>query len=140
MSVDENKALTQRFFDEVLSQGNLEVIDELLAEDFVEHQAFPGMPTTGPEAAKATMGVFLAAFPDLSATIEDIVAEGDLVVTRATMRGTHTGEFMGMPATGKSFEIQGIDIVRIRDGKGIEHWGLTDDMAMMQQLGLMPEQ
>jgi steroid delta-isomerase-like uncharacterized protein len=140
MSVQDNKMAARRFVDEVVGQGNLDVIDELVAEDFVEHQEFPGLPTRGPEAVRANIGLFLAAFSDLDITVEDVIAEGDAVVMRQTMRGTHTGEFMGIPATGKSFEIQAIDIVRMRDGKATEHWGLTDDTAMMQQLGMMPEE
>ena len=117
MSVEDNKALTRRFYDEVINQGNLDLIDELVAEDFVEHEAFPGLPTTGPEATKAALGMFLAAFPDLQFTADEMIGEGDKVVVRATMSGTHQGEFMGMPPTNKTFSVQAIDIIEIHDGK-----------------------
>ena len=139
MSVEENKALNRRFFDEVINQGNLDLIDELVSDDFVEHEVFPGLPSTGPEAPKAALGMFLAAFPDLHLTIEEEIGEGDKVVVQGTMTGTHKGEFMGIPPTNKSFTINIIDIIEIREGKATAHWGLTDTAAMMDQLGLAPE-
>ena len=139
MSLEENKALTRRFYDEVINKGNLDLIDELVSADFVEHEEFPGLPTTGPEAPKAALGMFMAAFPDLQITAGDMIAEGDKVVVQATMSGTHTGEFMGIPPTNKSFSVPAIDIIEIRDGKATAHWGLTDQGAMMAQLGLAPE-
>jgi steroid delta-isomerase-like uncharacterized protein len=139
MSVEENKALSRRFYAEVVNQGNLDLIDELVAEDFVEHEQMPGLPTMGPEAVKAAFTMFLAAFPDLHIAADDVIAEGDKVVVRGTMSGTHKGEFMGMPATGKSFKAQVIDIVAFRDGKATAHWGTMDQVAMMEQLGLAPE-
>ena len=139
MSVEDNKALTRRFYDEVINQGNLDLIDELVAEDFVEHEVFPGLPTTGPEAPKAALGMFLAAFPNLQFTSDEMIAERDKVVTRGTVSGTHKGDFMGIPPTNKSFEVQFMDIVEIHEGKATEHWGLTDQGAMMEQLGIAPE-
>jgi steroid delta-isomerase-like uncharacterized protein len=136
MSVEENKALMRRLYDEVVNAHDLNLLDELVADDFVEHEAFPGLPTTGPEAPRAAFEMFLAAFPDLRFTPDDVVAEGDKVATRLTMSGTHQGEFMGIPATNKSFSVQAIDIVQFRDGKAIAHWGVTDQAAMMEQLGL----
>lgn len=138
MSAD-NKALARRLYDEVINAGNLDLLDELVADDFVEHEAFPGMPATGPEAPKAVLGMFKAAFSDMKFTVEDMIAEGDKVVVRATVTGTHDGEFMGIPPTGKSFSASAIDIVEIKDGKATAHWGLTDQAAMMEQLGLAPE-
>lgn len=138
MSVDENKALMRRLYDEVVNEHNLDLLEELVADDFVEHEGFPGLPNTGPEAPKAAFEMFLAAFPDLRFTAEDMIAEGDKVATRVTMSGTHQGEFMGIPATNNSFSIQAIDIVQFRDGKAIAHWGVTDQVAMMEQLGLSP--
>ena len=139
MSVEDNKALTRRFFDEAVNAGNLDLLDELVSPDFVEHEGFPGLPTSGPEAPKAALGMFRASFPDLVITPNDIIAEGDKVVVRGTMTGTNTGEFMGIPATNKSIEVSFIDIVEIRDGKAVAHWGVTDQAAMMQQLGLVPD-
>ncbi|MGI9648465.1 MAG: ester cyclase [Acidimicrobiia bacterium] len=139
MSVEVNKELTLRFYDEAINKGNLDLIDDLVAADFVEHEGFPGLPTSGPEAPKAALGLFMAGFSDLNMSADDVIAEGDKVVVRGTMSGTHTGEFMGIPATNQSFSIQFIDILEIRDGKAIAHWGVTDQAAMMGQLGLAPE-
>ena len=139
MSVEDNKALTRRFYTEIINQGNLDLLDEVVAEDFIEHEAFPGLPTSGPEAPRAALGMFLAAFPDLQFTPQDMIAEGDKVVTRFTMSGTHKGEFMGIPPTNKSFEVQAMDIIEIHDGKATEHWGMTDQGAIMEQLGIAPE-
>ena len=139
MSVEDNKALTRRFYDEVINQGNLDLIDELVAEDFVENEVYPGLPTTGPEAPKAALGMFLTAFPDIKFTPDEMIAERDKVVTRGTVSGTHQGEFMGIPPTNKNFAVQFMDIVEIDDGKATEHWGLTDQGAMMEQLGIAPE-
>ena len=110
-----------------------------MSEDFVEHEAFPGFPTTGPEAVKAVFDIFLTAFPDLQITPEEMIGEGDKVWVRATISGTHKGEFMGMPPTNKSFNAQIIDIMEIHDDKATAHWGLTDHVAMMQQLGIAAE-
>jgi steroid delta-isomerase-like uncharacterized protein len=132
------KALVKRFNDEVMSQGKVELIDELVADDFVEHQAMPGMPS-GKDALRVFTETFRAAFPDLKVDTTDIVAEGDEVWAYSTMSGTHKGEFMGIPATSKKFEVAGFDRVRFRDGKAVEHWGVTEDMSMMQQLGVIPE-
>ena len=139
MSVEDNKALVQRLYDEVINQGNIDLTDEFFSEDFVEHEAFPGLPTTGPEAPKAAFAMLLAAFPDLQITPDEMIGEGDKVTVRATMSGTHKGEFMGIPPTNKSFNAQIIDIIELHDGKATEHWGLTDQPAMMQQLGIAPE-
>ena len=136
MSVENNKALALGFFDEV-NAGNLDAFDDLISEDFIEHEEFPGLPTRGPEAPKAALGMFIAAFPDLHMAADDALADGDKVVVRGTISGTHRGEFMGIPPTNKSFEVQFIDIIEFHDGKATEHWGLTDQAAMMQQLGLV---
>lgn len=139
MATEANKALARRIYDEVINGRNPDLLDELVSADFVEHESYPGLPATGPEAPKAALGMFLAAFPDLRMTPEDMIAEGDKVAVRLTMTGTHTGELMGIPPTNKSFSVQGIDILEIRDGKGTAHWGVTDMAALMQQLGLAPE-
>lgn len=136
MSIEENKALVGQFFDAV-NAGDLDALDQYVAEDFVEHEAFPGLPTTGPEAPKAAIGLFRGAFPNLHMTSDEILADGDKVVVRGTMSGTHQGEFMGIPPTNNSFKVQFIDIIEMRDGKATAHWGVTDQAAMMQQLGLM---
>ena len=139
MSVEENKALVRRFVDEIVNAGNLDLLDELVSADFVEHEAFPGFPTTGPEAPRAAMEMFRTAFPDFQFTVDDMIAEGDKVVVRATMSGTHKGEFLGIPPTNKGIKVPFIDIIEFREGKATAHWGVTDQAAMMEQLGLAPE-
>ena len=138
MSTEDNKALAHRIYNEAINDGNLDVFDELVAEDAVEHEEFPGMPNRGPAAPKAFFTMFSAAFPDLNMTVNDMIAEGDKVVARATVSGTHEGEFMGMPPTAKSFEVQIIDILEVQNGKVTAHWGVMDRAAMMEQLGLGP--
>jgi steroid delta-isomerase-like uncharacterized protein len=131
-------ALIRRVNDEVISQGKVELIDELLAEDFVEHQAMPGMPS-GREALKAFTEMFRSAFPDLEVETLSTAVDGDEVWAHSRMTGTHQGEFNGIPATGKKISVEMMDRVRTRDGKGVEHWGVSDDLGMMTQLGVVPE-
>jgi steroid delta-isomerase-like uncharacterized protein len=137
MSTEENKAIMRRIF-EVFNTGNLALAEEVLAADIVDHQAPPGIEP-GLAGFKQLVTMFRSAFPDIQMTIEDIMAEGDKVVTRSTMRGTHQGEFMGIPPTGKQFTATSIDIVRFAGGKGVEHWGNSDDLGMLQQLGIIPK-
>lgn len=135
---DTNKALCQKFYEEVVNQGNFDLIDEMMAENFVEHEVFPGL-SSGREGVKEFFMMMRNAFPDFHMKPEFSLAEGDKVVTYLTMSGTHKGEFMGMPASGKKFSTTTIDIVRMADGKAVEHWGVTDAMKMMHQLGMVPE-
>ena len=139
MRVEENKATVQMFYDEVLNRGNLDVIDKMTAENYVDHTAPPGMPP-GREGEKQWFTMLRAAFPDGQTTIDDIIAEGDKVAVRATMTGTHQGDFMGIPATGKPVTISGIDVTRFHEGQSVEHWGQWDMAALMQQLGVAPPQ
>ena len=139
MSVEANKALMRRIYDEVMSQGNIDLTDEFFSEDFVEHEGFPGLPTEGPEAPKAGFAMLRAAFPDLQVTPDEMIGEGDKVSVRATISGTHKGEFMGMPATNKGFKAELIDILEFHDGKVTEHWGQMDQGAILEQLGLAPQ-
>jgi predicted ester cyclase len=138
MSQEENKAIVRRIYDEVINGKNLEVIDELCSPDIIDHTAPPGTPK-GIEGVKQSMGMFLTAFPDLHITIEDCIAEGDKVVTRYTFRGTHQGDLMGIAPTGKRVTVSGIAIDRVVDGKGLEHQEIFDQLAMMQQLGVIPQ-
>ncbi|HEY1357952.1 MAG TPA: ester cyclase [Thermoleophilaceae bacterium] len=135
---DDLKGTVQRFYDE-LNKGNLDIIDEVLSEDFVDHEEFPGLEPNR-EGVKQFFAMFRAAFPDLRMEADDMVAEGDRVVARLTARGTHQGDFMGMPPSGKAVEVAVYDMLRFEDGKVAEHWGLFDAMTMMQQLGAIPEQ
>lgn len=134
---EENKALARRYNEEVWNNRNLDVIDELMADDMVDHALPPEIPP-GPDGAKAFVGMYVNAFPDVKITIDDLVAEGDKVVTRWTATGRHEGELMGIPATGKQVTVTGIDITRYSGGKIVEHWGEFDQMGMMQQLGVVP--
>jgi steroid delta-isomerase-like uncharacterized protein len=137
MSTDDNKALMQRFFDEVVNGGNVDLIDELLTDDFVEHEEFPGLEPNR-EGVKQFFRTFRSAFPDGTFSVEEMIAEGDTVATRVTIRGTHEGEFLGIPATGRSVEVAAIDFVSFEDGKMTAHWGVGDMVSMLQQLGVMP--
>ena len=138
MSTEQNKALIGRFIEEIFNRGNMSVVEALFAPDFVEHEQLPpGIPNNR-EGVKVLTSMLRNAFPDFKATIDDIVAEGDKVVIRMTWSGTQKGEFMGIPATGKRVSFGVIDIIRIADGKFVEHWGQMDSMGMMQQLGAIP--
>ena len=135
---EENKAIARRLYDELASQGNLSLADEVVAEDFVDHNPpGPGI-LPGREGLKQVFATFRSAFPDLRVRVEDQIAEGDKVVSRLTVSGTNQGEFMGMPATGKSASIGVVDILRFEGGKIAERWGEADFMGMMQQLGHAP--
>ncbi len=137
MSLDANKALVRRLIEEDLNRGDPAVADEIVAEDFVDHTNPPGLQH-GRESHKQIVALFHAAFPDVTWTIEDMLAEGDKVVIRAPMRATHQGEFFGIPPTGKQVSISGIHILRIANGKIAEHWGNNDDLGLLQQLGVVP--
>ena len=137
MSTEENKALVRRFVDEAQSRGNVDAIDELCSPEFVNHSAPPGVPSNR-EGIKQVTAMFRQAFPDSYFTVEDMVAEGDKVATRKTFHGTHQGEFMGISPTGYQVSIGLIDIVRIADGKVVEHLSMGDNLGMMQQLGVIP--
>ena len=138
MSTEQNKALVRQMVEEIFNRGNMSRADEFLAPEFVEREELPPGIARDREGVKQLTAMFRSAFPDFKATIDDIVAEGDKVVIRQTWSGTHQGEFMGVPPTGKSISINVIDIIRIAEGQFVEHWGVMDQMAMMQQLGVIP--
>jgi predicted ester cyclase len=136
-----NKQIVRQALGEIWGHGALNGIDKYVAANFVEHQTMPGVPPTR-EGLKQLVAGFRTAFPDLHVTIEDIIAEGEKVVVRSSLSGTHKGELRLGPGpaiapTGKWFKMSMIDIVRLRDGKAVEHWGSEDDLGMMQQLGLI---
>ena len=127
---------TQRRLYDLLSAGDIDGFGALLADDFVEHEETPGLAPTK-DGALEFFRMYRAAFPDLRMDPEDVLASGDKVVARVRATGTHEGELMGMPATGKSVDVQLIDIMRFdEDGLVAEHWGVVDMLAMMQQLGV----
>jgi steroid delta-isomerase-like uncharacterized protein len=138
VSVDKNKAMLRRFFLELFNEGDLAVADEIVSADYVNHDAMPG-EAPGREGLKQYVQYVRSAFPDGHFTIDDQIAENDKVVTRFTTTGTHQGEFMGIPATGRSVEITAINIHRIVDGQIREAWLNIDRLGLMQQLGVIPE-
>ncbi len=134
---EENKAVVRRFVEEVQNRGNLAALDELCGAGFVNHSAPPGVPPTR-EGLEQLTALFRQAFPDGQMAIEEMLAEADRVATRKTFRGTHQGDLMGLPPTGRRVEIGLIDIVRVVDGRVVEHWNAVDNLGMMQQLGAIP--
>ena len=135
---EQNKAIVRRFID-IFRTGDMSVIDELLASNFVDHNPFPEQ-APGPEGMKQVIGMMRTTFPDMQVSVDDMIAEGDRVVARWTGTGTHRGEFMGVPATGNKVTVTGIGIDRIEGGKIVEHWEQFDAMGMMQQIGAIPNQ
>ena len=137
MSTEENKALIRRFYEEVFNKRNLTALADFYAPDHVDHTLPPGLPA-GPEGTRQAIATMLEGFPDLRVTIEDMVAEGDKVVTWFTTHGTQQRALGSIPPTGKQVAVSTIEITRVADGKIAEDWGLDDRLGMMQQLGLVP--
>ena len=137
MSIEENKALVRRCIEDVFNKKNITSLDEFLAPNVVHHSLPPGVPQDR-EGFKQFVSMVLAAFPDFHITVEDMIAEGDKVVARATTGGTHKGEFIGIPPTGKQATWTEIFIWRIDGGKAVEMWAELDQLGMMHQLGVMP--
>ena len=130
---------TARGFYEAVNEGQLDRLAELMADDFIEHEEAPGLAPTK-EGVLEFFRMYRAAFPDMHMAVEEVLASGDKAVVRVRVTGTHQGEFMGMAATGKSFDVKLIDILRFgEDGLAQEHWGVIDALSMMQQLGAVPE-
>ena len=136
MSIEENKAIVRRY-QEIYNSNDLEALGEVLSEDLLMPKIMAGMPP-GLDGARRVHETTLIGMLDWHTAINDLIAEEDKVAARITMSGTHTGDFWGMPATGKRVEFTGIYIVRIQDGKIVEHWGEEDGVSLMQQLGAMP--
>ncbi len=134
---ERNKAVIRRFVEEVQNRKDFAVYYELNDPEFVNLSAPPGIPPDR-EGGRIYLGAFLGAFPDAEFTIDDMIAEGDQVVTKKTFTGTHTSEFAGIPGTGKRVTLQFVDIMRVRDGKIVEHWLSMDQLSFMQQLGVIP--
>ncbi|MCE7937816.1 ester cyclase [bacterium] len=134
----DHAATLRRMYDR-LSAGDVDGFGRLLADDFVEHEELPGLAPTK-DGVMTFFRMYLAAFPDLTMTPEDVLPSGDKVVARVRATGTHQGELMGMPATGRRVDVQLVDIMRFGDdGLVREHWGVFDQMTMMQQLGVIPD-
>ena len=135
---EENKELARRSW-EIVSEWNPDLIEEFYPPDLVWHE--PDQDIRGYEEARQFVSTFFDAFPDMNITVEDAIAEGDQAVTRYTIRGTHRGETEEFgPPTGRQMELEGITIHRIEDGKIVEEWSRYDNLSVMQQLGLVPEQ
>jgi predicted ester cyclase len=135
---EENVEMFRRVMDEGFSNGSLDVLDEVMSPDFIEHEPGPG-EGRGLEGLKDMVRELRAAFPDLQATIEDTFAAGDKICARVTFRGTNTGEFLGEPPTEKTMVWEAIDICRFADGRIAEHWGQTDRLGLLEQVGLVRE-
>lgn len=133
---EENKALVRRWFEEVWNRGRAEAIDEMFAEDAVAHGlAGDAAPLRGPAAFRPFHRSFRDAFPDIEVVVEDVIAEGDKLAARCSVRGRHQGDTLGFLATQRPVEFTGITFLRVRDGKIVEAWNNFDFMAMFQQLG-----
>ena len=134
-TIQQNETLIKRYFEEVWNQGQLEVLDEIMSSNYLNHS--PGMPNPppGPEGLKPIIAGLRKAFPDLHFVIENMVATEYQVAIHCTMYGTHTGDLFGLPPTGKKIKVNQMQIERIQDGKIVEHWRQSDDAGMMQQLG-----
>jgi len=136
MSAEENKAIVRRYLDEAWIKRNLNILDELMAPNYARY--LPGQVTPlDREGQKQRIAGFHAAMPDLDFLIEDLFAEGDRVVFRVKISGTHTGPFMGVAPTGKPLIVTAIDIARLENGKIVDHWGQMDMAGLMRQLGLI---
>ncbi len=136
-TLEQNKVLVRRLMEDDISTGNLAVADEIISPAFIDHTNPPGMQE-GIAGHKAIVTLFRGAFPDLNWGIDEMIAEGDRVVARTTMTGTHLGELFGIPPTGKQVSMYGVHILRIAGGKIAEHWGSNDDLGLMRQLGVVP--
>jgi predicted ester cyclase len=136
MSTETNRLLVRRFYDEVLNDRRAEVINELALADYTEHDPLPGQ-RDGLAGLKDRVTMLLEGLTS-TYTVEDVIAEGDRVVVRWTNAGTHSGPFLGIPPTGRSFDMAGIDIYRIENHRMAEHWHVVDQLTMLQQLGLVP--
>jgi steroid delta-isomerase-like uncharacterized protein len=131
------KEMAHRWFSEVVNEGNLDAVDEICSPDFVDHDPLPG--TSGDLAGlKEGVQQIRAAFPDIQAAAEDILVEGDRLAVRSTMQATHEGDFLGIPASGKKINVANYDFVRFEGDKCVEHWGVIDSAALMEQIGAVP--
>ncbi len=137
MSNEQNKAIVRRYLEEVWGKGNVNVLNELADPNIADYNPLPNQ-APGIEGQRQAVSMFHSAFKDLHLNVEYLIADGDKVVDHWTLSGKHTGDFLGMPATGKSFTITGTDISRLSNGKIVEVWHVEDTVGMMQQLGVMP--
>jgi steroid delta-isomerase-like uncharacterized protein len=145
MSAEENKALVRRYFEEAWNKRNLDVVDEIISPDLLDHEVDGSEQNSDPEDVKRYLAEYHMALPDARLTVEDQVAEGDKVATRITVRGTHQGELvrrsfvLRAPASGNQIEVTGISIDRIEGGKIVEGWVSWDQLGLLRQLGVIPK-
>jgi steroid delta-isomerase-like uncharacterized protein len=137
MSLEDNKKIVRTFFETLWNEKRLDRIDELVAHNYIDGNPLPGQ-AAGLEGAKQKWAMYFAGIPDLSAKIEDLVAEEDKVVIRFTAEGTHQGTLLGVPPTSKHLRVTGISIYRLTEGKLVEHWEEGDRLGLLQQLGVIP--
>jgi steroid delta-isomerase-like uncharacterized protein len=138
MSSEQNKAIVRRILEEPW-KGNLGVVDELVASDYVGHDPASPEPLRGPEGVKEFIATYRTAFPNARITVEQQLAEGDMVATRWSARGTHDGELMGIQPTGKQVTVSGLTISRLFGGKIVEEYQNWDALGLLQQLDAVPE-
>ena len=136
---EQNKAIVRRVFEELRNQGNLSVADQLFTPNYTDHDSSSPDFGHGPESERKRVTLYRTAFPDMRLTIEDIIAEGETVMARWSCRGTHKGDLSGIAPTGKQFNISGVSIARLANGKMAEGWVNWDALGLMQQLGVVPE-
>lgn len=134
---EQNKALVRRVVEEAWNRGNLEVIDEIFAPDYMEHILRPGQEP-GIEGYKSRVSTMRAAFPDLVSEVKDLIAEDDRIALRYTLRGRHDGELAGIPASGQRMSSDGMVFARFQDGRIVERWQVHDDLTLLQQIGGLP--
>ena len=128
--------LVRDYYLKALNLGRFERLDTLLTDDFVDHETMIGIPPTR-DGLKTKYGLLRAGFPDFTFTVEDLVPDRDRVAVRVTVSGTHDGDFMGRPATGRRFEVTSVGIFRVAGGRLAEHWGVFDQLGMLGQLGAL---
>lgn len=136
-ATERSRALMFRITREIWDEGHIDLVDELIAEDLIDHVDLPGLEGAGRDRYRASVEMMRAAFPDFRNPLDLVVAEDDFAVSYGRMTGTHLGELMGVPATGKRFDVPVFGILRFVDDEAVERWGLADFMGLTQQLGLM---
>ncbi len=137
MADEHLKDLTRKLYDEVINKDNPAAIDRYVAADFVEHEPMPPGTPQGVDGLRTFLHTMRHDFPNFRYDIQDITTDGDKVWVRSTFRGMNTGQFMGVPVTGRNVDVSAFDVLRFRGDKVVEHWGVTDQASMLQQMGLM---
>jgi predicted ester cyclase len=136
-ATEDSKALMWRITDEIWNKGRFELIDELIAEDLVDHVELAGLDGNGRARYRASIEITRAAFPDYTNPLDFVLSDGAFAVSWGRSKGTHRGEFLGIAATGRSFDVPTVGILRFADGQAVERWGFSDNLGILQQLGLM---